>query len=32
MGVGGRLLGGGDADALGLGVNVMAELPGGMVT
>ena len=32
MGVGGRLLDGGEAGALGLGVNEMVELPGGMVT
>ena len=32
MGVGGKFLDGGDAGALGLGVNVMAEVPGGMVT
>ena len=31
MGVGGMFLDGGDAGALGLGVNVMAEVPGGMV-
>ena len=32
MGFGGRLLDGGDTGALGLGINEMAELPGGMVT
>ena len=32
MGVGGRLLDGGEAGALGLGVNETVELPGGMVT
>ena len=32
MGVGGRLPDGGDAGALGLGINEMAVLPGGMVT